>query len=91
MGANNSNTRTENLIDQYIKNLPNHEGNPLSGQQAFDFYTQKNQFTNISLFNDPQFARKINSMAMTENDANRLWLLANRVNLKAQKEFNAKN
>lgn len=84
MGANNSSTRTENLINQYINNLPNHEGSPLSAEQAYNFYREKNQFTDIALFNDPKFERKINGLNITENDANRLWFLANRVNMKAQ-------
>ncbi len=55
MGGTSPAARTENVIEQYVNKIPTNDGNPLSGQEAYEFYRKKNLFSDISLFNDPQF------------------------------------
>ena len=82
---------TDLLIKEHLNNLPVAGGSVVTGEQAYQFYQEKNHFTDISLFNDPQFERKISSLKASDVQAERLWHLANRVNMKAQGEFDAKN
>jgi hypothetical protein len=57
------------------------------GNSAYLYFRKKHQFTEISLFSNYRFALKINQVAHNFVEADALWSLANRVNLKAQANF----
>ena len=83
--------KVDNLIHEYIDALPVLPPTVTSGNSTFGYFLNKHSFTDISLFNNPRFAHKINQLARNPVEADSLWTLANRVNLRAQADFDRKN
>lgn len=83
--------KLENLINEYVDNIPVLPITVTSGNSAFGFYLQKHRFTDISLFNNDHFSNKIREVAANPVEAHNLWTLANRVNVKAQAAFEKAN
>lgn len=79
--------KLENLINEYVDNLPVFPNTVTSGNSAFGYYLQKHKFTDISLFNNERFTSKIRQVARNPVESDALWVLANQVNLKAQATF----
>jgi hypothetical protein len=79
--------KLENLIHEYVDTLPVFPNTVTSGNSAFGYYLQKHKFTDIALFNNERFSNKIREVARNGVEADALWALANRVNLKAQATF----
>lgn len=81
----------DNLINEYIDTIPTFPTTVTSGNSAFNYYLQKHQYTDISLFTSERFAGKIKQVARNQVEAHNLWTIANQVNLRAQGEFDKKN
>lgn len=77
----------ENLLREYVDTIPVLPNTVTSGNSAFGYYLDKHKFTDISLFNNQRFATKIHQVAHNAVEADALWNLANRVNLRAQANF----
>jgi hypothetical protein len=80
----------QNLINEYVDTIPTFPTTITSGNSAFYHYLQKHRFTDISLFTSERFSGKIKQLAHNSVEAHELWSLANRVNVRAQGEFNQK-
>jgi len=52
-----------------------------------EYYEQKHKFSEVSLFTQPRFNSKIDQVANNCQEKQRLWNLANQVNLKIQRGF----
>jgi hypothetical protein len=74
--------KLDNLITEYVDTLPILPKEADTGIKVFDYFNTKNQFTNISLFNNKRFESKISQVARNRTEANGLWYLANQLNLK---------
>lgn len=81
----------QNLINEYVDTIPTFPTTVTSGNSSFNYYLQKHHFTDISLFTNERFAGKIKQLAHNQVEAHDLWTIANRVNLRAQGEFDKKN
>ena len=79
----------DNLINEYVDTLPVFPKTVTSGNSAFNYYLLKNRFTDISLFNNERFSKKINKVAQNSVEEHNLWVVANKVNLKAQTSFDS--
>jgi len=77
----------DNLLIEYVDTIPVFPKTVTSGNSAFHYYLEKHRFTDISLFNNQRFENKINQIARNAVEAHTLWTLANKVNLRAQINF----
>ena len=77
----------DNLINEYVDTIPVFPKTVTSGNSAFNYYLIKNRFTDISLFNNERFSKKIKKVAQNSVEEHNLWVIANKVNLKAQVSF----
>jgi len=80
-----------NLINEYVDTIPLLPSTVTSGNSALAHYLNKHRFTDISLFTNPRFASKINQVARSPHEAEALWVLASRVNQRAQATFEQSN
>jgi hypothetical protein len=79
--------KLENLLTEYVDTIPVFPITITSGNSAFGYFLQKHKFTDISLFNNERFTSKIREVARSSVESDALWALANRVNIKAQADF----
>jgi len=77
----------DNLITEYVDTIPTFPNTVTSGNSAFGHYLLKHRFTDISLFNNSRFAHQIRKFARDPLEEHNLWMIANKVNIKAQKAF----
>ena len=80
----------DNLMNEYVDTIPTFPNTITSGNSVFNYYLQKHRFTDISLFTSKRFTGKIRQLSHNAVEAHELWTLANRVNLRAQGEFDKK-
>jgi hypothetical protein len=80
-----------NLLTEYVDTIPVLPETVTSGNSAYHYFLLKHQFTDISLFNNQRFEHKIRQVAKNPVQADALWTLANRVNLRAQAAFDQAN
>ncbi len=86
MGGPNIN----NLFAQYVDTIPVLPVWVTSGQNADNYYRAKHLFTEVSLFTNPKFERKINELNLSQNQTNGIWYKINQFNQKMQSEFESK-
>jgi hypothetical protein len=58
-----------------------------SGEQADNYFRIKHEFTDVSLFNNPKFERKLKQFSVTPSQESNFWFLANQYNKKVQRKF----
>lgn len=63
MGAAGSGPSTQNLYNEYINHLPTFPEGVRTGAEVAQFFEQKHQFSEVSLFTEPKFKSKIDQVA----------------------------
>ena len=76
-----------NLLNEYVDTIPVLPEWVSSGEKADNYFRLKHEHTDISLFNNPKFERKLKQFALTPNQENHFWFLANQYNKKVHKKF----
>jgi len=76
-----------NLLKEYVDTIPVLPTWVASGEQADNFFRLKHEYTDVSLFNNPKFERKLKQLSVTPNQENHFWYLANQYNRKVQRKF----
>jgi hypothetical protein len=56
-----------NLLKEYVDTIPVLPVWVSSGEQADTFFRVKNEYTDISLFNNPKFERKLKQFSVSAN------------------------
>ncbi len=80
-----------NLLNEYVDNIPVLPVWVASGEQADNYFRIKHEYTDVSLFNNPKFERKIKQFTVNPAQENHFWFLANQYNRKVQSLFLSRN
>ena len=84
MGGPNLN----NLLSEYVDTIAVLPVWATTGDRVDNYFKIKNEFTEVSLFNNPKFERKLKQLNITPAQENNFWFLANQYNRKVQNSFN---
>ena len=76
-----------NLLNEYVDTIPVLPVWVASGEQADTFFRVKHEYTDVSLFNNAKFERKLRQFPINASQENHFWFLANQYNRKVQTKY----